>query len=474
MRQMHRKFLTICLVLGATAGSISPFDVGAAGDRRFFGSYCGSHRETDRIVAFPCPFFPWLFPCPIPVHVDFSVSAHADYRETRSGNGLVHGTGRAEVVGGVPEPFREYIASGDAIPFVFSGAVTGRGRVAGSSLVPGGEPTEGTVELSGDGLELKLRGLDRIVTLRKDRCGNTEPTVTVSGPDHADFGEIIPFSATFDDDEAPPADEFLRWESDRDGWLANGLNFWSNSLSPGRHRLTFSAWDSGGLPASATHTVEIENEAPTDVLIHSPVAAGTYYAGVNISFRGSARDEEDGNLTGRRLRWTYGPTAEEIGFGSPLSETLPEGSHSVRLTASDSARATMTASVTITVAPACTPNCPPSVAIASPPDNGAWIAQSDPDQCMTLSTIIDPAHTWDLEDRHAIADGIAWTALRRGVAEAERITLGEGASIRVCARDFGVLGTDTYFMIRATATDSDGNEADPDEIGTLILAAPLI
>ena len=63
------------------------------GDPRFFGEYCGTYRETQKLLV---PWFP-LFPILVfkTFHADLDIRANMDYRESQAGIGPITGGGRA-------------------------------------------------------------------------------------------------------------------------------------------------------------------------------------------------------------------------------------------------------------------------------------------------------------------------------------------------------------------------------------------
>jgi len=87
---------------------------------------------------------------------------------------------------------------------------------------------------------------------------------------------------------------------------------------------------------------------PPTATITSPPAGATFAQGASIAFRGSATDPEDGTLTGASLVWTSS-IAGQIGTGTSFTRTLPVGTHTITLTATDSHGAMGTDSVTIIV-----------------------------------------------------------------------------------------------------------------------------
>ena len=98
------------------------------------------------------------------------------------------------------------------------------------------------------------------------------------------------------------------------------------------------------------------NRAP-DVTIITPITGNSFTDGDAVSFEGSALDPEEGALDGARLVWTMGPT--ELATGHSFStSTLAQGTHTIRLTATDAQGLAASTSVSIRVtapAPAPTP-----------------------------------------------------------------------------------------------------------------------
>jgi hypothetical protein len=98
------------------------------------------------------------------------------------------------------------------------------------------------------------------------------------------------------------------------------------------------------------------NRAP-EVAIITPITGNSFTDGDMVTFEGSALDPEEGALDGARLVWTMGST--ELATGRSFTTgTLVVGTHTIRLTATDTQGLTSTSSVSIRVsapAPAPTP-----------------------------------------------------------------------------------------------------------------------
>jgi hypothetical protein len=416
-------------------------------------------------IDVPCfPLFPWWL-CPVTHHVDLAVEAHADYRETNRGNGLVDGGGRAEVKdhdlpGWLADDL--HVRVGARVPFVFAGRVMAPGQLEGSALAPGRESTRGRATLLADGLGLTLQGLDRTVSLRKDSCSNTTPAATIERPIEATipWRQLTTFSATYNDrEDTTIPDDRLVWTSSLDGRLGNGRSIWKNDLSPGRHTITFTVTDSGGLSTSESKELTIQNNDP-EATIDRPQADRTYIQDVPITFRGSGYDRETGNLTGRALTWTS--EGRLLGTGNQFQAALPAGTHTIHLRASDGALSG-SAEVTIQVSPRSGDNAPPGVTITAPPHRSAPVSDRTGD-CVTLT-----ATSEDPEDGPLTGDALVWTDQPDG--QPSRTLSRRGESIAAC--DFLSTGGDLWHTITVTAWDSRGATA-TDSIRILVIGGGLI
>jgi hypothetical protein len=286
--------------------------------------------------------FPWWI-CDTTYHVDLALEVHADYRETRLGNGLINGHGSAVVEShNLPAGRAEKygVQVGNSLPFVFAGRVAAYGEVEGSAVAPGREPSVGSARLSANGLALELVGLDRTVQVRKDLCGNRAPTVKIHAlqAESMPYGQFNMVSADYEDteDESIP-NERLVWTSDQEeDEVDNGSYMDTSDLSPGRHTITFTATDSGGLSGSDRVVIAIENDVPAPVIEEPARDSDNHCQGQDITFRGYANDDQ-GNLTGDELIWTaIAETRQtDLGTGDLVLAPLAAGSYRIRLTAND-------------------------------------------------------------------------------------------------------------------------------------------
>jgi hypothetical protein len=419
---------------------VIPMRAEAAGDPRFFGTYCGSHEETHWVPGF-------LF-IPVKITQTFSITAQIEYKESSRGHGVIAGRGRVE-------------GEGRRIPVVFSGVVTRNGEAHGSGMAPGLEPIEGNVFLSDEGNVLTVQGAGRTFSLYKDRCGNEPPTATILSPgvedSPFDLGDIIPFSAEVRDDQAdelPFPPERLVWTSDRDGRLGNGTSISRDDLAPGPHRITFAATDGGGRTATDSVFVTIINDPPGTPTIRKPRPNETFCVGQEIPFQGAALDPEEGLLHGHALVWRSNVNGTLRDTGMRISQPLSEGTHIITLTATDSGGLASETSVRpIIVHSPSGENNAPIVSISRPEDPHVFpplpfMSMGDSEEdCYTLY-----AEASDCEDG---VDELSFEW--RDISEftgpgGERLSTQR--SVELCALQAGAI--DTPHEIKVTVTDSGG------------------
>lgn len=110
---------------------------------------------------------------------------------------------------------------------------------------------------------------------------NTAPAVTITGPaSDATFvqGTSIAFAGSALDAQDGNISSGLSWSSDLDGVIGSGAGFSTIALRGGRHVITASVADSGGLPGSAvvSITVNVVNRAVTDVSTTKGTVSGSF------------------------------------------------------------------------------------------------------------------------------------------------------------------------------------------------------
>ncbi len=436
MQSVSFRILLLLTSLLFLLGGIIP-NAGAASDPRFFGSYCGTYREN--MSRFD--------------HIDFSIEAHADYYESHLGNGMVVGKGKAVVKSHTlseRSAERHNVRVGTEIAFVFTGIITRHGEADLKGLAGSQETIEGRATLSGNGMELSAPLMGRNIQLSKLHCGNRAPTasITTHGTTFA-WGMANHLAGSLDDDEAEPfPKKRLEWTSSKDRtWKKNGYTATINDLSPGTHKIKFKVTDYGGLQATAEKSIHIQNTPPGAVQILRPHNNEEFCSGQKITFDGWATDMESGNLTDlpNALQWTYGAHIL-IATGTPAIGTLPAGSHTVTLTASDGASSTST-SIHVLVNDPSHGGCSPSVVIYRPVSNS--VTGNGSEDCIFLS-----AKAWDSNNRD-ISSSIVWKDSTAGAADRTF----NGATARACGLHADVGGGDAQHTITAMATDSHGNSS---------------
>jgi len=111
------------------------------------------------------------------------------------------------------------------------------------------------------------------------------------------------------------------------------------------------------------------NKAPT-VVITSPSTGHLFETTDNISFTGSATNDEDGSLTGASLVWTSDIDGQ-LGTGGSINATLSAGPHKITLTATDSQKSQGSSEISVMIElgpvalPAIVPNVIPHVFVGS-------------------------------------------------------------------------------------------------------------
>jgi hypothetical protein len=110
---------------------------------------------------------------------------------------------------------------------------------------------------------------------------NTAPAVTIATPvSGATFvrGSSITFTGSAIDAQDGNISSGLTWSSDLDGLIGSGGSFSTTALRGGRHVITASISDTGGLPGSATVSISVNvtNRAVADVSTIQGTVIGTF------------------------------------------------------------------------------------------------------------------------------------------------------------------------------------------------------
>jgi len=159
-------------------------------------------------------------------------------------------------------------------------------------------------------------------------------------------------------------DSRIIWNDDKDGaHIGEGFMFTTHRLSPGLHHIYARITDSqGGVRVTDPITVHIVVQPP-HVAITSPADGSEFAADQLINFRGTAFDGAEGDLSSSAV-WSVDGKA--VGTGATLFRhaiSSSPGPHTVTLSATNSAGASSSASITVKIGP---PSGSPSVQITEP------------------------------------------------------------------------------------------------------------
>ena len=193
---------------------------------------------------------------------------------------------------------------------------------------------------------------------------NDPPTVKIVKPggDTTGYQDVL-FSAEVKDPETPSlswgyADFSTRlvFSSNKNGELctASGnatgagttLSCTAPQLSQGPHIITATATDPFGAKGTASLTITVVNTAPT-AKITFPPSGSAYFTSQKVNLRGFGFDPDE-SIPDANLTWISNISGS-LGTGSNLWVSLPEGSHTITLTAKDSFGATGNDSIAVNV-----------------------------------------------------------------------------------------------------------------------------
>jgi hypothetical protein len=184
----------------------------------------------------------------------------------------------------------------------------------------------------------------------------------------------VPFLVRTNDlfDNGPVADSGTRWyDNGSEIGVGRGHSTFSMAtLAPGIHHISVEVEDSqGGVRYAGPVTINIVVHRPS-VRIEEPVNGETFGSDETRTYRGSAFDPQEGNLSASA---TWSVDGTPVGTGASLFRyRIPtEGTHTVTLSATNGAGASSSASVTVGVGP---PTGKPSVQITSPPSDSNFAA----------------------------------------------------------------------------------------------------
>ena len=133
----------------------------------------------------------------------------------------------------------------------------------------------------------------------------------------------------------------------------------------------------GGASETGLFTVEKSVSPPSvnqkpSALIQSPAHGKTFVYGTGILFNGTGTDPEDGSLTGSSLVWRSDIDGQIGTDASFQYSALSLGSHTITLTATDSAGESASAAVSIIIQESPSGNQAPEAQILSPANNATY------------------------------------------------------------------------------------------------------
>ncbi|MBF0229939.1 MAG: hypothetical protein HQK63_10200, partial [Desulfamplus sp.] len=239
--------------------------------------------------------------------------------------------------------------------------------------------------------------------LMADSLFAAPPTIVVRSPSD---NSTISYKTTivFLADAKDPEDVILTgqsiiWMSDKDGFLGYGMSFTKSNLSVGTHEITVTATDSDGEEDADSITVIVSNQPP-DVLITSPQDNIAKPQGSILTFLATAKDPEDGILTGQSVVWESDRDGF-LGFGTSFTKSnLTVGTHVITITATDSSGKKGSDSITVIIG-----NTEPTILITSPADNSTHSKGT---------TLVFIANATDSEDGILTGQSVVWESDKDG------------------------------------------------------------
>ncbi len=263
-------------------------------------------------------------------------------------------------------------------------------------------------------------------------AANAAPQITIQAPANGTSvapGTTLTFRGTAKDAEDGDIAAKLVWRSSRDGQIGTGASF-TKQLTSGTHTVTATAKDKSGLSGSAaiTVTVTTTQNAPPAVTIQTPTQGTSVAQGTALTFRGTAKDAEDGDIAAK-LVWRSSLDGQ-IGIGASFTKQLTAGTHTITAVATDKSGLIGVDAATVFVT--ATQNTRPAVTIQAPA-NGTSVAQG--------TTLTFRGTAKDAEDGD-ISAKLVWRSSRDG-----QIGIGASFTKQLTA------GTHT---ITATAADKNG------------------
>lgn len=213
------------------------------------------------------------------------------------------------------------------------------------------------------GARIELRQGDTVLA-SVDKSPNAPVVGAVTGLEQGVISENFNIAWTATD--ADPGQSEALWfdvmytPDDGETWLPIGVDLFNTyeftvmpaflpaALSPGAGRIWVRASDGWNQSDSDQTPIELENQPPT-AEISSPLSGASFAEDLPINLFGGSYDREDGFLGGENVVWTLVESDETLGTGLTLLVSLPVGTHTIRLTVTDSSGLQATDEVSIVV-----------------------------------------------------------------------------------------------------------------------------
>lgn len=175
----------------------------------------------------------------------------------------------------------------------------------------------------------------RVFNLTVENLNDPPRAAIVSPKDGDEFkeDEAITFIGSGEDDDIPYGDALtLTWFADGI-YFGEGTQFTTNVLAAGTHVITLNVTDKYGETVKVSITISIgnkKNHRPENVTILEPKDGAEFLTDEMITFSGTA-DDPDGDA----LTYTWYVDGLGTGFGEKVTMLLTQGTHNVKLVASD-------------------------------------------------------------------------------------------------------------------------------------------
>jgi hypothetical protein len=247
----------------------------------------------------------------------------------------------------------------------------------------------------GPGLQPYWSNRDRgCVPESRPRAEITYPAAETTVAWKSDVTFIVQTYDPYTDQPVPAA--HITWKSDKDGMIgSNNYIVTTSSLSPGVHHITAEVQgDQYGKRITSWVTVRVEVSSP-QVRITQPATGSSFGSDQTVTYRGEVIDQYDANLA-QSATWSVDGTPVGTGASEFAYRISTEGTHTVTLSATNSAGASASNSISVNIGP---PSGNPTVSITKPPNNSGWGQFDEIEFSATASaqggaTIADSGYSW--------------------------------------------------------------------------------